>query len=465
MSSNSIVRPAESGPVVDILDVVVEHAPPAAAAPAPKRGRSFWPRNGLWRHPGFLKLWAADSISQLGTQLTALALPLIAALSLNAGAGQMGLLVAAETAPALLAGLVVGVWVDRIRRKPVMVAADLGRAALLAAIPILWALDALRMEALYAVGFGVGLLTVFFDIAYLAFLPTLVRRDELQEGNGKLEASASFAQVAGPGLGGGLIGLITAPGAVVFDVVSFVASAVFIGRIDVDEPPPSPAAKERGFLASIGEGLRAVAVDPILRGLVLCSATITFFGWAFLAVYVLYMTEDLGLGATEIGFVFASGGAGALIGAVLSGPAAKRFGVGPTIVVSRLLMGIFGLTVPIAVLAPTVALPMVVFAEFAQWLAMIVANVNTISLRQAVTPDRLQGRVNATWRFIVGGVVPIGGLMGGLIGEWFGVQTTLVIGIVGMLASVIWVWFSPLRHLREIPHLEPELAGEATGSA
>jgi MFS family permease len=396
-------------------------------------------------------LWGAETISQLGTQLTALAIPLIAALSLDASPAQMGLLVATGTAPALLVGLFVGVWVDRLPRKPVLIVADLARGALLGLIPVLWVLDTLSITMLYAIGFGVGIFTVFFDVAYQAYLPALVGRDDLLEGNGKLQASASFAQVAGPGLGGGLIALITAPAAIAVDAVSFVLSAVLIGKIKTQEPPVDRTVDHPKMIPAIAEGLRAVVADPLLRALAGCSATTTLFGWGFLAVYVLYMTEDLGLSAAQVGFVFATGGMGALIGAVLAGPAARRFGVGKTIVGSRVLVGIFGLTVPAAVLVPSVALPLVVFAEFAQWLVLLIADVNTVTIRQAITPDRLQGRVNATWKFIVSGLVPIGGLMGGLIGEWYGVQTTLVIGILGMLAAAAWVWASPVRSMTVIP--------------
>lgn len=426
--------------------------------------RPAWPTTGLWRHSGFLKLWGAETISQLGTQLTALAIPLIAALSLDASPAQMGLLVAISTAPSLLVGLFVGVWVDRLPRKPVLIVADLARAALLGLIPVLWILDLLSIESLYAIGFGIGIFTVFFDVAYQAYLPALVGREDLLEGNGKLQASASFAQVAGPGLGGGLIALVTAPAAIAVDAVSFVLSAVLIGKIETQEPPVDRTVHRPRMIPAIAEGLRAVTADPLLRALAGCSATTTLFGWGFLAVYVLYMTDDLGLSAAQIGFVFATGGAGALIGAMLSGRAARRFGVGKTIVGARVLVGLFGLTVPAAVLAPSVALPMIVVAEFAQWLFLLIADVNTVTIRQAVTPDRLMGRVNASWKFIVSGLIPVGGLMGGLIGQWFGVQTTLVIGILGMLAAAGWVWASPLRSMHEIPSapddaLEPSVNG------
>jgi MFS family permease len=428
---------------------------PSRWLPRPSR---WLPRTGLWRHADFLHLWAAETVSQLGTQLTMLALPLTAALTLDARAGQMGLLAAAGSAPVLLFGLPAGVWVDRLRRRPILVATDLGRAALLALIPLLWLLDALRIELLYAVAFGVGTLTVFFDIAYVSFLPTLVRRDQLLEGNGKLQASASFAQVAGPGAGGWLIGLVTAPFAIVVNALSFLASAWFIGRIRTVEPAMTPRAERRHLLAEVGEGLRLVLANPLLRALAGCSATTSLFGWAFLAVYVLYLTEDLGLGAAAIGSVFAVGGAGALIGALLAEPLARRLGVGPTILWSRLAVGLGGMVVPVAVLAPDLALPMILFAEWFQWLAIVVADVNTISLRQAITPDRLQGRVNATWKFLVAGMVPLGGLLGGALGELYSVRLVLVVGVLGMLAAFGFVAFSPVRALRTAPVPEEDQA-------
>jgi MFS family permease len=203
-------------------------------------------------------------------------------------------------------------------------------------------------------------------------------------------------------------------------------------------------------LTEIGEGLRLVLHHRLLRPLAGCSATFQFFGWAFLAVYVLYMTDDLGLGPAAIGTVFALGGVGALIGALIAEPLARRFGVGPTIVWARLACGLGGLVVPIAVVAPGVALPMVLFAEWFQWLALVVANVNTISLRQAVTPDRLLGRVNASWRFIVSGMIPLGGLAGGFLGEAIGAQWVLVVGVVGMLAAFAWIAVSPVRGIRSV---------------
>jgi MFS family permease len=458
MSSTIVSGPAEAGSDLSVfpLSPDVEEGTGAVETAQPSSLVGRWldsrlPTGGLWRHSDFLRLWASETVSQLGTQLSMLALPLLAALSLDAGPGQMGLLTAAGSAPVLLFGLPAGVWVDRMRRKPILVLGDLGRAVLLALIPLLWILDALRIEALYAIAFGVGTLTIFFDIAYVSFLPTLIRRDQLLDGNGKLEASVSFAQVAGPGLGGWLIGLITAPFAVAIDAVSFLLSAWFLRRIRAEEPPPAPSAERRHILSEIAEGMRVLLANPLLRPLAGCGATFQLFGWAFLAVYVLYMTEDLNLGAGAIGTVFALGGVGALIGAMIAEPLARRFGVGPTIVWARLACGLGGLVVPIAVVVPAVALPMVIFAEWFQWLTLVVANVNTLSLRQAITPDRLQGRVNATWRFLVSGMIPLGGLLGGLLGEVIGARWVLVVGVVGMLAAFGWLAVSPVRRLRVVP--------------
>ncbi len=413
-----------------------------------------WPPSGLWRHPDFMRLWAADTVSQFGSQVTLLALPLTAALTLDASAAQMGFLTAAGTLPWLLIGLFAGAWVDRRRRRPVLVAADLARAFLLLAVPAAWALDALSIELLYAVAFLVGCLTVFFDVAYLAFLPALVRRDQLLEGNSKLGASASVAQFAGPGVAGGLVSLVSAPFAILLDGLSFLLSAFFLRQIRATEPAPVASASGRRVRAEIAEGLGMVLRDPILRALTGCGATTTLFGYAFLAVYVLYMTDHLGLGPGAIGAVFALGGFGALLGAMAAGPAARRFGVGPTIIWGRVLVGLGGMVIPVAVLVPAVALPLVVAAEFFQWLMLVLSDVNSLSLRQAVTPDRLQGRINATYRVLVWGFQPVGALLGGALGSFFGPPSALVIGVLGMLAAVIWVYWSPLRGLYEVPAME-----------
>ncbi|HEU4370207.1 MAG TPA: MFS transporter [Methylomirabilota bacterium] len=409
----------------------------------------------MTRHPAFLKLWAASAMSDVGSQVSTLALPLIAALTLDATAWQMGLLSAAGSAPVLLVGLLTGVWVDRRRRQPVLIATDLGRAILLSTVPLASALGVLRIDLLYVVTLLVGTLTVLFGVAHMSFVPSLLERERLVEGNSKLEATTSVAQVAGPGLGGVLVGVLGAPLAVLVDALSFLGSALVIAKIRVSEASPVTAPGRAGVLAEIGEGLRVVRRQPILLVLAGCSATTALFGAMFLAVYVLYMTRDLGLGAAAIGLVFATGGLGALAGALGAAAAARRFGPGPAMLGAQLLFGLAGIAVPLAVLVPRVALALVVASEFAQWMTFVAYRVNALSVRQAITPDRLQGRVNATMRFLIGGAFPIGAVIGGALGGAIGVPLTLAVASLGTLLPCLWLLQSPVRRLRTLPMVEP----------
>lgn len=422
------------------------------------------PRAGLWHHRDFLRFWAAQSVSQVGSQVSLLALPLIAALTLHASPFAVGMLAAAGQAPLLLVGLVAGAWVDRRHRRPVMVIADVGRAATLLVIPIAAALDALSMGLLYAVAFVAGTLTVFFDVAYLSYLPSLVGRDDLVEANGKLEASSSVAQVTGPGLGGLLVALLTAPFAVLVDAASFLASAIFLSRIRAAEPVPTPAHERPGVIHEIREGLRHVLHQRVLRALVGCSAVTNLFGYAFLAVYVLYMVENLGLGSTAIGLVFATGGVGAFIGAMLAGPVARCIGTGWALIGAQFGFGFTGLLVPLAVLVPRFALPFVVASEFLQWLTLLICVVNAVSLRQRLTNHRLQGRVNATFATVARGMQPVGSLFGGWLGGRIGLPWTLVVGEAGMFVAIGWLLASPLRQ-REWAAGVVEEAEEVVGVA
>ncbi|HEX5166225.1 MAG TPA: MFS transporter [Thermomicrobiales bacterium] len=412
-------------------------------------------RGGLLANHDFLQLWASESVSQVGAQVTVVALPLLAALSLDANAAEMGLLTAAGTAPPLLLGLVAGVWVDRLRRRPIMVATDLGRAAVLLLIPILWWLGLLRMELLYLITFVAGVQTLFFDVAWVTFLPSVVRRDQLVEGNSKLQATASGAQVAGPGLAGLLVGLAGAPVAVLVDAVSYLLSAFFILRVRTPEPRPERAA-DAHVLREIREGLGVVFRNPLLRAIAASGATVSLFGFMFLAVYVLFMTEELGFSATSVGLVFSLGGLGAVIGSMLAEPLKRRIGIGPAIIFGRIGFGLGGLLVPLAVLAPSFMVPLVLGAEFLQWLMYLIATINEVSLRQSITPHRLLGRVNATMRFLNSGMIPIGALAGGALGGLIGLRETLFVGVFGMLLTGIWVSLSPLRTTREEPSLLDE---------
>src|SRR5919199_2128290 len=272
---------------------------------------------GLWRHPDFVKLWSGQTISRFGSEISQLAIPLTAALVLGASPAQMGLLGAFEFAPFLLLSLFAGVWVDRVHRRPVLIVADVGRAILLGSIPAAALAGVLRIEQLYVVGLLTGVLTVFFDVAYQAYLAVLVKREHLVEGNSKLEVSRSVAQIAGPGVAGALVQLVTAPIAVVVDAISFVASVIFLLLIGAPEPAPVRQAGTDGSVWSeLREGLAVVIGNPLLRSIAGCTATSNLFGNAMQAIYVLYVTRELGLQPAVIGLIYAIRGPGALGGAV-----------------------------------------------------------------------------------------------------------------------------------------------------
>jgi MFS family permease len=413
--------------------------------------------SALWRHREFLKFWAGSGISDVGSQVTALALPLIAALTLHATPWQMGLLAASGSAPVLVVGLFAGVWVDRIRRRPVMIATDVGRALLLSIIPLAAVTGVLRMEILYAVMLLTGSLTVLFDVAHMSFVPSLVSANQLVDGNSKIKTTSAAAEVAGPSLGGVLVSVLGAPFAVLVDALSFLGSAIFIAWTRVNESLPRTRDERAGVVAEIGEGLRVVIHDRIRRALAGCSATIILFGRMFNAVYVLYMTRHLGLSAVGVGLVFGTGGVGSLLGSIVAAPIARRYGTGRTMIGAQLAFGLTGLMVPLAVFVPEIALPMIVASEFAQWMALLIYYVNGISLRQAITPDRLQGRVNATMRFLAGGATLIGALIGGALGGVIGVPLTLVVACGGMLLSFLWLLLSPVREVQAVPTVAREV--------
>lgn len=399
----------------------------------------------LRQNTDFLLLWAGQSISFFGSQITTLALPLLAALTLGATPGQLGLLVAAGAAPDLLISLVAGVWVDRLRRRPLLIAADLGRAALLLAIPLAALLDLLDIWLLVAVAFGNGLLTTLFGIAYLSYVPALVPREALVEANGRLQISSSAADVAGPGLAGTLIQVITAPVAILIDACSYLLSGLLIWRIRAVEPPPVEA--RAGLWSAIGVGLRTVWHAPLLRALAGTTSTYNFFDSFLTAVYILFLTRHLGLSPVAVGAVFAVGGVGGLAGATIAAPIARRLGVGRTLAAAIFVAGLGELAIALAGGPRLVALSLVIVAEATVQCAAAIFGVTGVSLRQAATPDQLRGRVNATLRMLRTGLVPLGALLGGAIGTTYGLRPTMLIAGCGTLLAVIWILASPIRSM------------------
>jgi MFS family permease len=406
---------------------------------------------GLWRHPDFLKLWVGETISLLGSQVTLLAIPLTAAMTLKATPLQMGTLGTVQYIPWLLVGLFAGVWVDRMRRRPVMVITDLGRAALLGLIPLAAVAGILRMEHLYFVGFLVGILNVFFEVAYTAYLPVLVQRERLVEGNSKLQASASVAEIGGPGLAGGLVQLVTAPIAIAVDSLSFLVSALSLTWIGTPEPRPTPTDDSRNIMSEIRDGLRLVFANPILRAFALASVTTNFFVDVHLAVFVLYVTRELGISPVILGSIYAIGSIGGLLGSLFAERLVKRLGLGRVIIGAQILVTLAVLVIPISGRQFWIALPLIVTAEALWGFGAVVYVVNTVSLRQVITPDRYQGRVTASLRFVTWGIAPLGFLFGGVLGDFIGLHSTLLVAVVGPLLSVVWLVLSPVPRLREPP--------------
>ena len=417
---------------------------------------------GLWRNPDFLWLWSSQTVSQFGSQVSLLALPLVAIVVLDASAFEVALLGVVEYLPFLLLSLPAGVWVDRLRRRPILVAADLVRAAALASLPLAYWADALSIWHLYTVGFVVGVGTVFFDVAYQSYLPSVVTRQELSEGNSKLEVSRSAAQLAGPGLGGVLIGILTAPVAVAVDAVSFLVSGLLIGRIATVERDPVTEAR-RSLLSELLEGLRYVLRHEYVRGMATSVAVFNFFGNVGGAIILVYFVRELGLSATTIGLVFGLGNVGFLAGAIVARRVADRLGIGRTIV------GSMALSVPGLLLVPLAprdfAVPVLIASGTIVGFAVVLFHVNAISLMQATTPDRLLGRMNASRRFIVWGVIPLGSLVGGTLASTIGLRPTLFVGAIGASLSVLPLLLSPVRSLARIPDEDQSPAPIASASS
>ena len=409
----------------------------------------------LWRNRDFRRLWAGETISQTGTRVSLLALPLVAAVTLDVTPLQMGLLGALVNLPALVVGLFAGVLVDRWRRRRVLIVADLGRAFLLALIPAAWLFDVLRIELLYAVTLLTGTLSVFYVIAYRSYLPALVPRDRLVEGNGKLEMSRSAAEIGGPGLAGVLVQVAGAPLAVVADACAFVVSAATIGSIRAREQQIEPAAGKRGMLREAAEGLRLVLGNRILRSIAAATATATIFSTVLESVLILYLTRTLDLQPATIGFVFAAGSALFLIGALLPAGLTARFGLGPVLAASLAAIGLSDLLIPLASGPGVAVIVLLAVAQFLFGMGLTIFSVNQVSLRQAVTPERMQGRMNATMLVLVTGATPFAALLGGVLGELLGLRTTLLLAAIGELTAVLWIITSPVVRLRTHPEPEP----------
>jgi len=415
------------------------------------------PSGGLWSHPDFLKLWTGQSISELGSQVSQLAIPWLAAVGLHASPIEFSLLGVLGFLPFILFALPAGVWVDRLRRRHILIVGDASRAVLLALIPILWLAGVLQIWHLLILQFVIGIFTVFFDVAYQSYLPALIEREHLVDGNSKLQLTVSVAQVAGPSMSGGLIAAITAPYAIVADAVSFVISTVFMLRMRHREVLPERAAGEAHpkMWPQVKEGLQWVIGNRHLRAIAACTGTSNFFGQILFSIFVLYAVRVLHMSSVALGVVFAVGSIGSIAGALSANRLRKRLGVGPAIVAYAVIFSCAGIAFPLAPRsfpAPVLIAGMGLFG-----FASVAYNITQVSLRQAITPERLQGRMNAAMRWIVWGTIPLGTLLGGAIGQTVGLRTALWVGAIGSIPVFLTVLLSPVRSIREMPApvLEP----------
>jgi MFS family permease len=419
-------------------------------------------RGTLLGQPGFRRLWFGQTVSELGSQVTTLALPLAAVLVLHASTFQVGLLTTTGFAGFLLVGLPAGVWVDRVRRKPVMIAADVIRALVLASIPVAYGLGVLTLVQLYAVTFICGVAAVFFDVAYMSLVPGLVGREHVVEANARLQASVSVAQVSGPSAAGFLIGLLSAPVAFVADAASFVVSVLSLLIIADREPAPERA-ERRGLRAEMADGLRFVATHPILRLIAGATSTANLFSSAVTAISVVFLVRQVHLGASAIGVLVSVGAIGGVAGALSCGVLRRWIGSARLIWLAMAVTKPFGLLIPVTF--PGAGLACYAVGLFALSFGSVVYNVHQASFRQQLCPHRLLGRMNATIRFIVWGTIPLGGLVGGALGDWLGNRAALWACAAGACLAPIWLLASPLRLMRDTEPVpaEPRLAADSSG--
>ncbi len=411
-------------------------------------------KQNLWQNQDFLKLWSAQTTSVFGTQIASLAYPLTAILVLQASAFEMGILRAVGSASAVLVGFFVGVVVDRMRRKPLLIFTDLGRALLAALIPTAAFLGVLRIEYLYIIAFFTGALNITSLVAGMAFLPSVVEKENLVEGNSKFATTESAATIAGPSVSGVLVQVLSAPAAIIVDAVSFVFSAVFVWQIKTPEPEILAKEEKQGVWAEIVEGLSFVYKNPILRPLAEGIALHFLFMVMISTIFTIYAIRQLNLAPLLLGVIFSALGFGLLFGALSVKYLTGRFGQGKTMVFAALLNAFACLLIPLASSSPTIFILMA--AHFLLAFGIQLNSINLMSLRQAITPNNLQGRMNGSFRFVNVLMMMFGALIAGFLGELIGFRATLFIGAIGMFLPFLRLLFSPVRNLTEQPSMQFE---------
>jgi MFS family permease len=421
----------------------------SAAAVAAAPARALAPP-AILRERDFRRFWLGESVSLIGDQITLIALPLVGVLALHADAAQMGYLGAAALIPNLLFSLHAGAWLDRRgRRRQAMIATALARAALLATIPVAYWLGLLTMAQLYVVSFLVGTLSVLFFVAYSTLFVSLVPRDRYLEANSLLNGSRAFSFVAGPSIGGLLVQIFSAPGALIADAVSFLVSAFSLGSIHPTEPPTEEA--QRGHVKA---GIAYIRRSPIIRASLLATATINFFNFVFWALFFLYATKTLDVRPGLLGLVLGAASVGGVLGSIVTGRISRRIGVGPAFALGSILFPAPLVLVPLAGGSDWTIVACLFAAEFLSGFGVMVLDITAGSIKAALVPDRLRARVAGAYMVVNYGVRPIGALVGGALGTWIGLRPTLWIASLGAIAGVLWLLPSPVPRLRELPEVE-----------
>ncbi|MGC4804654.1 MFS transporter [Micromonospora sp. DT233] len=409
-------------------------------------------KNSPLRETGFFRLWSAEAVSLAGAQVTAFALPLVAVLTLDASAWEMGLLSAAGSAAVLVFGLSAGAWADRYERRAVMLFANLLRAVVLLIVPVLYLLDSLSLAVLAPVAFVVAALSLLFDSAMASYVPRLVGKQQLAPANSWMQGTVSVGEVAGPGLAGALVQVLGAPLTLLVDSLSYLVSSATLRTLPKAEPERTAADHSESHLKAILAGLRMLRHDRVQGPLVLAAAHFNFFTAMFFALYTLFVIRVLGINSLLFGALTMIGGVSGLIGAAIAARLGRRFGLGPTLIGAFTLPGITGLLVPAAV---TVNRPLAMFfvavSAFFWSFAVVINLILSETIKQALVPDRYLGRVTATFRFVAWGVEPFGALVGGaLAAKVIGIPATLTLAAAGITLSGLWPLFSAVRGVRDI---------------
>jgi MFS family permease len=406
----------------------------------------------LWRNQAFVRVWGAATISIFGSLVTRIALPLAAILILGSGAVEVALLRSMELIATLVFGLVAGAWVDRLRRRPVLIWADLGRATLLGSIPVAFTFGVLTFVQLLIVSALAAILTTFFDSADNAYLPSIVERDQLVEANGALAASGSAAEFTAFGISGFLVQWLTAPIAIAFDAVSYLVSAILLATIHREEAPPPPREDREPVLSEIRDGLRIVRHDPVLRAFVGAQMSLAALWGIFGATWFLFVLDELGLEPAALGVIAGVGGFSSFIGAMVATRSTARFGIGPVAIAAMLLSAVGNAFIPLAPAGlPLVAVGCLVMQQLVADSAATVYDITEVSVRQSLVRDRALGRVSSTFHVAAVLAQLVATIIAGLLAEAIGLRATSWLAPLGGLVGAAILWFSPVRHLLILP--------------